>query len=132
LTEISVVEHCRDSEIRRRVLESPKSPITTHYVVMRADDEIAFLATDELPELETFVLYELFVPSGLRRSGVGRLFLKEVERIAMERGFGRIVLTPWPLDGDFPEELLEAWYRREGYEERVDCLGEFEKVLSRR
>jgi predicted N-acetyltransferase YhbS len=49
---------------------------------------------DEIPEMNCLALCELFVPTQLRGSGLGRLLLKTVEACALAQGYERVTLSP--------------------------------------
>lgn len=106
-------EHCETPELLQRVTKIVKSKNTSCYVTIRNGQEVAFLALDRLPQ--HLVIYELFVPSSLRRSGVGTAVLAEIERIAVEEGFLSIRVTPSPLDEHLTREELIQWYSQRGY-----------------
>lgn len=112
-----------------RAKESPKSPRTRHYRAIENGTEIGFLSLDIIPGVDYLVLYELFVPTSLRRQGVGSRLLEEVEKMAVGLGYVQVNLTPWPLEDGISEEELIRWYKARGYSERPDCPDELQKTL---
>jgi GNAT superfamily N-acetyltransferase len=95
-------------------------------------EEKAFVSIDHREDLNSIVLYELFVPESLRGKGIGRHVLNCIEKFASRRNYDRIVLVPEPLDGGVEKQRLVRWYKRAGYADRPDSRGELEKLLSRR
>jgi GNAT superfamily N-acetyltransferase len=100
---------------------------TKQFAVREDGSEVAFLALDLIPDTDYLVLYEIFVPSELRRQGIGLRLLGEVENLARSLGYEKVTLFPSPLDSGYPESKLVAWYRRHGYATRPDCPTELEK-----
>jgi GNAT superfamily N-acetyltransferase len=129
ISEIQSIEECADEEIRARAKVSPKAPRTRHYRAIENGSEIAFLSLDFIPDVDYLVLYELFVPTALRRQGVGSRLLAEVEKMAAGLAYVQVNLTPWPLDDSMSEETLVHWYKVRGYDERPDCSDELQKIL---
>ncbi|WP_051310998.1 GNAT family N-acetyltransferase [Bradyrhizobium sp. Cp5.3] len=120
---------CNDADIRQRIATSKRGKRTTQYIAYRDGSEIGFVALDDIAELGCLVLYELFVPSRLRGSGLGAQLLDKVEAIARTEGYERVTLYPRPLEPGFPEERLIAWYRRHGYTTRSDSPTDLEKTI---
>lgn len=129
LHEIGAGENCQNAQVRARVLESPKARYTKQFAVRESGSEVAFLALDLIPETDYLVLYEIFVPSELRRRGIGSRLLGEVESLAKSLGYESVALFPSPLDSEYPESKLIAWYRSHGYVPRPDCPTELEKLV---
>jgi ribosomal protein S18 acetylase RimI-like enzyme len=129
LVELDVDERCDDVELYARMSQSPKAHHTHHYVATDDGSEVAFLALDQIPDVDYLVLYEIFVRSGCRGSGIGSRLLGEVERLAAALGYEKITLSPWPLEQGYPEAKLIAWYKRHGYAERSDFPAELEKGI---
>ena len=132
LVELDGNERCDDLELHARMLQSPTARHTHHYVAMDDGSEVAFLARDQIPDVDYLVLYEIFVRSGCRGRGIGSCLLREVDRLAAALGYEKITLSPWPLEQGYPEAKLIAWYERNGYVERPDCPTELEKSIDRR
>jgi predicted N-acetyltransferase YhbS len=119
----------RDAEIRQRIPLSSKGKRTKQFIAQRDSLEIGFVSMDEIPEMSCLALCELFVPTQLRGSGLGRLLLKTVEARALAQGYERVTLSPSPLELGFPAQRLAAWYKRQGYAERTGCPTELEKKI---
>jgi ribosomal protein S18 acetylase RimI-like enzyme len=129
LVELDVDERCDDVELHTRMLQSPKARHTHHDVATDDGSEVAFLALDQIPDVDYLVLYEIFVRPGCRGRGIGSCLLGEVERLAAALGYAKITLSPWPLEQGYPEAKLIAWYKRHGYVERPDFPTELEKSI---
>ena len=81
-------------EIHERIRQSTKSLHTKHFVAVEQNNELGFVSLDFWPEKEFVVIYELFVPSGLRGKGIGRRIMIAIERFAVEQGRHYIRLNP--------------------------------------
>src|SRR5258708_7207933 len=119
IVEIKSIGQCSDPEIRERVQSSPKAVHTKHLLARQGAVELGFLSIDVIPAVDYIVLYELFVASPLRGTGLGQKLLGKVERLAASYGYKRVTLTPLPLDPQFCSARLTAWYKRLGYAERA-------------
>lgn len=129
MIQLGVDDRCNDAALHARMSQSPKAPHTRHYVVMEDGLEVAFLALDQIPDVDYLVLYEIFVRPDCRGKGLGSRLLGEVEGVAKALGYEKITLSPWPLEQGYSEEKLVAWYKRHGYAERSDCPTELEKSI---
>jgi GNAT superfamily N-acetyltransferase len=89
LSETASSDDFTEPELRARTIESPRARHTRHYAVREGGREVAFVALDLIPRVEFLVLYELYVPRGLRNRGIGSRMLDAVERLAKERGYKR-------------------------------------------
>lgn len=118
-----------DPEIGQRILASSKGPRTQQFIARNDGVEIGFVSMDELPEIKCLALCELFVLTRLRGRGLGKLLLEAVEARARAEGYEWVTLSPWPLELGFPVDRLAAWYRMQGYAERIGCPTEFEKKI---
>lgn len=116
-------------ELRKRSHASSKSKKTVHYRAIIDGRDVAFVSLDRWPSSGHVVLYEIFVPTELRRHGIGGAALAAVERIAVSEGLMVIRLTPRSLDKDVSQEHLIAWYTRSGYS-WDHITGEMKKELS--
>lgn len=119
----------RDAEIRQRISLSSKGKRTKQFIAEQDGLEIGFVSMDEIPEMSCLALCELFVPTQLRGSGLGRLLLKTVEARALAQGYERVTLSPSPLELEFAAQRLAAWYKRQDYAERTGCPTELEKKI---
>jgi GNAT superfamily N-acetyltransferase len=129
LVEIKAGEHCSDTELHARMSQSHKARHTHHYVATQAGVEVAFLALDQIPDVDYLILYEIFVGQNHRRRGIGSRLLSEVEALAAALGYKKITLSPSPLEQGLPEAKLIAWYKDRGYFDRPDCPTELEKDI---
>jgi GNAT superfamily N-acetyltransferase len=104
-----------DPEIQRREATSSRCAHTRHFLAEHAGSEVGFVSIDLLPSEERFVIYEIFVPSALRRRGIGGLVLEAVEEMARRMGYESTLLVPKSLDEAFEQRAIEEWYARRGY-----------------
>ena len=129
LKELKTNDVIQSNELKIRETESTKSKKTTHYLGVSQGKEVAFVSIDRWPELDQFVLYELYIPKSLRRKGVGKLVLTEIEFIAKKEGFHSVKLKPHPLDSDINERDLIAWYQYLGYCQDTSANGDLIKKI---
>jgi len=108
-------DEIRDSQIRTRDTASSKNVFTRHYLATEGGSEVGFLSIDIIPNVKHFVIYEIFVPSTLRRRGVGTQLLEAAEKMADGLGYQSTLLVPKTLDQEFGQRALEDWYSRQGY-----------------
>jgi GNAT superfamily N-acetyltransferase len=123
----------KDPEIRERDLESSRSNYTHHYIAMEDGKEVGLLSVDFGNEWEKhFIIYELFVPPALRKSGYGNGILNAAETLAIDCGYQSTLLVARSMDKKwFKQKKLEAWYRRHGYEISTEHANSpFVKLLS--
>jgi hypothetical protein len=79
-------------------------------------EEVAFVSLDIFPYPQEFlVLYTLVVPESIRLKGFGSRVLVEVERLAKEWRYAKVLLKPKPLDKSWSSKRLERWYSNRGY-----------------
>lgn len=109
------IDEIRDSQIRARDAASSKNAFTRHYLATEGGTEVGFLSIDVIPVVKHFVIYEIFVPSTLRRRGVGTKLLHAAEKMASGLGCQLTLLVPKTLDQEFDHQALEDWYSRQGY-----------------
>ena len=125
-------EQIADPDIRNRYVNSSRNAYTQHYLVTDEDREIGFLSLDLSPLDEPLVVYEIFVPSGLRRNGLGTRLLRAAEEVAYGLGYKWTLIVPKTMDDAFPQADLEAWYRRNDYEAWEDHgFGGVRKAIGR-
>lgn len=131
--ELNIVENVNsvsDESIKNRIRQSSKTRYTLHYVFQRKIGEaLAFLSIDVRPNVDYLVLYEIFVPPGLRENGIGSRALIQVESLAKKLGLKRIALFPKPFEKNISKEKLIAWYKNRGFIESNSCPDELEKVI---
>jgi GNAT superfamily N-acetyltransferase len=108
-------EQISDAQIRDRDVTSSRCAYTRHFLATESGSEVGLLSIDLLPEEERFVIYEIFVPSSLRRRGVGARLLAAAEEMARDLGYKSALLLPKTMDEAFDQQALEEWYARKGY-----------------
>jgi len=131
-SEIHSAECLESTELKVRAIKSSKSPKTKHYRVIVDGIEAAFLSLDRWPEpqVSQMVVYEIFVPSSMRRKGIASAVLAEVELLAIKEGFQKMHLRPEPLDSETSKAELIEWYSRRGYNWDPAVFGDMGKPLS--
>lgn len=129
LEQISNPAKLKNKKIRNRAISSSKSKYTIHFIAIRNGVEVGFLSLDINPNIEQFILYEIFVPHCLRNKGYGSRLLLEVESMAKNRGYKIVVLNPEPFEGDYPKSNLIKWYKKNGYCITDLGTGELEKQI---
>jgi GNAT superfamily N-acetyltransferase len=116
LRPITDPEKVVNREIRRRAKEGSKAAPTRHFVAIENGEEVAFVSLDIFPHPQEFlVLYTLVVPKSIRLKGFGSRVLMEVERLAKEWKYAKVLLRPKPLDKSWSSRRLERWYSNRGY-----------------
>jgi GNAT superfamily N-acetyltransferase len=130
LFELKTGEPCGDVEINQRVSSSPKAKFTKHLVAKQDGTEIGFVAIDTIPDVDYLVLYELFVTTRLRNTGLGASLLSEIEELAIREGYEWVTLFPSPVEPGFSAERLVASYERHGYSVRPDCPSGLQKRIA--
>lgn len=108
-------EEISDPEIRNRDATSSRCGYTRHFLATEFGSEVGLVSIDILPEKEQFVIYELFVPTALRRRGIGARLLAAAEMMARDLGYKSTLLVPKTLDKAFAQQALEEWYVGKGY-----------------
>ncbi len=121
---------CDGPEIWERAAKFSGSISTVGYKVVSGQQEVAFVALDRLPQLETLVLYELFVRVDNRRQGIGSAVLQDVERTARNEGFASVTLTAHPLDQSIEKHALVTWYLQHGYQKDAAIADQMFKELT--
>ncbi len=103
-------------EIQERARNGSACQLTKKYSVFDEEREVAYLALDWWPlhQRSDLVLYELYVLPQFRHQGIGARILAEVERLAKESGYSRLLLTARPLEA-YPKSKLRDWYRKHGF-----------------
>ena len=107
--------------------KSTRTKITSHYVLLDKGNQIAFISLDLYPIEEKLSLYEIFVPTALRHSGYGGKGIKTVEDFALSQGYKKVVVYAMPFEEDYPQEKLNNWYKKHGFQEGPG--NHFEKEL---
>jgi len=122
--------------LRDRAVSSSRGQYTKQYVVYDQGNEVAFLSVDPRPDLNLFVIYEIFVVPEIRFRGMGTRVLLAAENLARQAGFPRTRLVPRALGNPPGEERerqtakLIEWYERHGYRAAADSgLEEWQKEL---
>ena len=118
--------------LRERAQHSSRSIYNHHYIAQDGDIEFAFVSIDLWPGNQPFVLYELVVAREHRNKGIGSHILQLIEKMAIEKGYSDIVLTPKPIDNDCgnrTQSQIEQWYEKRGYHRSSEFANRFEKHL---
>jgi len=116
LRPITDPERVVNEEIRRCAKDGSKAAATKHFVAIENGEEVAFVSLDIFPHpQESLVLYTLVVPKSIRLEGFGSRVLVEVERLAKEWRYSKVLLKPKPLDKTWSSKRLERWYSNRGY-----------------
>jgi GNAT superfamily N-acetyltransferase len=116
LRTITNPEKVRNEEIRRCAKDGSKTAATKHFVAVEGGEEVAFVSLDIFPPgQQPLCLYTLVVPKSLRQKGIGSRVLEQVERLAVEWGYDKVLLKPKPLDKNWSRKRLERWYSKRGY-----------------
>lgn len=113
LVELADAAEVKTPELRERAIRSPRAQYTGQYLALDGSTEKAFVALDLEPE--RVVVYEIWVPRPLRRQGVARSVLEQIERLVTDRGYSEVFLRPEPLEPDVDKALLTTFYMRNGY-----------------
>ncbi len=104
-----------DPEIRNRDAKGSRGAYTRHFLATESGSQVGFLSIDILPDKEHLVIYEIFVPTALRRGGIGAKLLAAAENMARSHGYRSALLIPKTLDEAFAQQALEEWYASKGY-----------------
>lgn len=115
-----------DSEIIKRSVESSKTRNTRHMLFSAQSGEVAFVSVDLIENIESLILYELYVPTKYRGKGIGKKVLKELSRFALQEGYSKIDAYPKPINNHFSEQKLIQWYLNYGFLPKKDQTGEYQ------
>lgn len=132
MIDAAAVRELQSETLRKRLTESSKGPRTQQWIIFLEGEEVAFLSIDDVPERGCLFLYEVYVDPAQRGRGIGTELLIEVEELAMQKGYSRVVLKPVPLDRTLTREELDRWYEKRGYKPRRELPTELEKHLERK
>lgn len=91
--------------------------------------EAGYLSYDDRSDIDTGVLYEVFVLPEFRQQEVGSRLVAFAEHLAVSLKCSRMRLSPVPFDQSVTQLQLNSWYRKKGYEQATDGSREFEKSL---
>jgi GNAT superfamily N-acetyltransferase len=100
-------------ELLRRALESPKSNLTSHCLLICEDDAVGFLAIDRSDS--ELGIYEIWIRSDYRKRGFARAALRLIEEIAASEHRHSLWVRPKPLAVGTTGEGLLRLYKRAGY-----------------
>ena len=115
LRSINTPSDLKTTALRDRASVSSKCAFTKHYAVICDKREIAFVSLD-LPVHKNYLcIYELLVAPSCRSLGYGAAIIQKCKEYAVEEGFNKICLRPWPIDSDGSEEKLRNWYSKQGF-----------------
>lgn len=115
LREINSPSEFKAAPLRDRASVSTKSVLTTQYAAISGGQEIAFVALDLPGHKKYLFVYELFVAPSLRSRGYGTAVIQKCREFAIQAGFEKICLKPWPLEASGSEDRLRVWYNKLGF-----------------
>jgi GNAT superfamily N-acetyltransferase len=92
--------------------------------------EVAYLSFDDRSDINTGVIYEVFVLPQYRNCGLGKVLVSFSEEIARSIGYARMRLSPRAFDASVKQNWLDSWYLKQGYLPTNDGSSEFEKWLA--
>ena len=128
ITELSNPAHLIDASLRERAQQA-KVARSRQFVAREDGIESAYLSFENRSDINTGVIYELFVLPQYRNRGLGSALVCFAERITRSIGCGRVRLSPRAFDASVDQNWLESWYAKQGYALASDGTTEFEKSL---
>jgi GNAT superfamily N-acetyltransferase len=134
LVYLATPQQATTEAIRSRSVASSKGQITRHYAAWENGEEVALVAFDiydrrEFPDVDYLVVYELYVPEGLRNKGIGTRALQAAEQFAKDLGFRKTMLHAKPLFETRTQVEMIAWYQRRGYVQAEGRSSDLQKIL---
>lgn len=116
LVEVTNKEQISNTHIRDWFAASTPMIYSHRFLAIESGAEVGFLHVEFWPvEEDRFVIYELFVPASLRRSGIGTWLLAAAEEMARNLGHKSVKLIPRTMDTTFDQQRLKEWYASKGY-----------------
>jgi len=129
LVELANPDHAQMQEIRERARIGGKAQCTRQYAAHENGQEIGLLVLVLCPDREFAFLYEIFVLKQFRDRGIGSRLLAAAEMFVKKKGYQRMYVDAIPLEHDYSEKDLVAWYAKYGYEPRGHRPNELAKEL---
>jgi len=123
LRQVYAGDSVQSAEIRERLAQAPGSTSSRdsrQYLAIEDSVEVGFASVDIYASRRILVIYQLFVPPAHRKRGIGGLFLRHLERLAVKDGLELIRLKPKPLDASLSKEDLIRFYMSQGYRPSTD------------
>ncbi len=116
IVELQDWKQAETPEIQGRAENGSACQLTKKYAAYENGCEVAYFALDWWPldQKRDLWLYELFVPLHLRHRGIGTHILAEVEKLALDNCYQRVVLVARPLE-NYSKKKLRDWYRKHGF-----------------
>jgi GNAT superfamily N-acetyltransferase len=116
LVEVTNKEQISNTHIRDQFAASKPMIYSRRFLATESGAEVGFLHTEFWPVVEErFVIYEIFVPTSLRRRGIGTWLLAAAEEVARDLGHKSVLLIPKAMDETFDQQRLKEWYASKGY-----------------
>jgi len=94
------------------------------------DEEAGYLSFDHRADIDTGVVYDLFVLPQFRERGIGSQLVVFAEDLARALHCSRTRLSPRAFDASVDQTWLEAWYAKKGYCLATDGTQELEKRIA--
>lgn len=130
LNVVAVLSEFRSVVLRDRASVSTKAAFTKHYVAVSSEKEIAFVALDFPEHKDYLCVYELLVDPSYRRRGYGAAIIGKCKELAIQDGFKKICLKPWPIEAGGSPEQLRTWYDKLGFAKCPDQSDLMEIILT--
>ena len=117
------------NQLLRERAQHAKVERSRQFVAHENENELAYLSFDNRSDIDTGVLYEIFVLPQYRNHGLGTALVSFAEGIARTIGSVRMRVSPRAFDASVNQDWLETWYLKQGYSIANDGSSEFEKSL---
>lgn len=117
------------NQLLRERAQRAKVERSRQFVAHENENELAYLSFDNRSDIDTGVIYEIFVLPQYRNHGHGTVLVSFAEGIARSIGSSRVRLSPRAIDATVNQDWLESWYLKQGYSIANDGSSEFEKLL---
>ena len=127
----SITEFFDPMELKNQLLRerAQQAKVEQSRQFVAHENELAYLSFDNRSDINTGVLYEIFVLPQYRSHGLGTALVSCAEGIALTIGCGRVRVSPRAFDASVNQHWLETWYSKQGYSVSNDGSTEFEKSL---
>ena len=118
-----------DGIIRERAVRA-KVRQSRQFVATLEGREAGYLSFDDRSDIQTGVIYEVFVLPKFRKLGIGSSLVAFAEELALSLKCVRLRLSAIPFDRSVTQDWLDSWYTRRGYIRASDGSNELEKDIS--
>lgn len=115
------------NKLLRERAQQAKVERSRQFVAHENENELAYLSLDNRSDINTGVLYEVFVLPQYRNHGLGTALVSFAEGVARTTGSARMRVSPRALDASVSPHWLETWYLKRGYLVTNDGSSELEK-----